>query len=133
MKLLFVLLFFIQANFFSQSDTIDCSPISFGCFAVEKMPAIIGGLDSLHLRLIYPTEAIKHKIEGKVYVLVTIDSLGNPYCAKIIKGIGYGCDEEALRLVNSSKYSAGEQRGKPVMITMSIPIVFKIDDDFWFY
>ncbi|MCH7516064.1 MAG: energy transducer TonB [Bacteroidetes bacterium] len=94
------------------------------------MPAIISGLDSLHLRLIYPTEAIKHKIEGKVYVLVTIDSLGNPFCAKIIKGIGYGCDEEALRLVNSSKYTAGEQRGKPIVITMSIPIVFKIDDNF---
>ncbi len=130
MKLLFVLLFFIQANFFPQSDSIDCNPLSFGCISVEKMPAIIGGQDSLQLRLIYPTEAIKNKIEGKVYVLVTIDSLGNPFCAKIIKGIGYGCDVEALRLVNSSKYTAGEQRGKPVVITMSIPIVFQIDDNF---
>ena len=130
MKLLFVLLFFIQSNFYPQSDSIDCSSLQSGCFSVEKMPAIIGGLDSLHLRLIYPTEAIKYKIEGEVYVLVTIDSLGNPFCAKIIIGIGYGCDEEALRLVNSSKYTAGEQRGKPVVITMSIPIVFKIDDNF---
>ncbi len=129
MKLLFVLLFFIQANFFPQSDTIDCNPLSFGCISIEKMPAIIGGLDSLHLRLIYPQEALKHKIEGKVYVLVTIDTLGSPYCAKIIKGIGYGCDEEALRLVNSSEYTAGEQRGKPVVITMAIPIAFKIDDN----
>jgi len=130
MKLLFVSLFFIQANFFPQSASIDCSSLQSECFSVEKMPAILGGLDSLHLRLIYPTEAIKHKIEGKVYVLVTIDSLGNPFCAKIIKAIGYGCDEEALRLVNSSKYTAGEQRGKPVVITMSIPIVFKIDGNF---
>jgi len=129
MKLLFVLLFFIQANFFPQSDTIDCNPLSFGCISIEKMPAIIGGLDSLHLRLIYPQEALKHKIEGKVCVLVTIDTLGSPYCAKIIKGIGYGCDEEALRLVNSSEYTAGEQRGKPVVITMAIPIAFKIDDN----
>ncbi len=129
MKLLFVLLFFIQANFFPQSDTIDCNPLSFGCISIEKMPAIIGGLDSLHLRLIYPQEALKHKIEVKVCVLVTIDTLGSPYCAKIIKGIGYGCDEEALRLVNSSEYTAGEQRGKPVVITMAIPIAFKIDDN----
>jgi len=129
MKLLFVLLFFIQANFFPQSGTIDCNPLSFGCFSVLKMPTIIGGLNSLLLRLIYPQEALKHKIEGKVYVLVTIDTLGNPFCQKIIKGIGYSCDEEALRLVNSSKYTAGEQRGKRVVITMSIPIVFKIDDN----
>jgi len=130
MKLLFVSLFFIQANLFPQSDSIDCSSLQSGSFSVEKMPFIIGGLDSLHLRLIYPTEAIKHKIEGKVYVLVTIDSLGNPFCTKIIRGIGYGCDEEALRLVNSSKYTVGEQRGKPVVITMSIPIVFKIYGNF---
>jgi len=130
MKLLFVLFFFIQANFFPQSTTIDCDSLQSRCFSVEKMPVIIGGMGSLHLRLIYPPEALKHKIEGKVYVLVTIDSLGNPFCARIIKGIGYACDEEALRLVNSSRYTAGEQRGKPVVITMSIPIVFKIDDDF---
>lgn len=130
MKLLFVLFFFIQANFFPQSTTIDCDSLQSRCFSVEKMPVIIGGMESLHLRLIYPPEALKHKIEGEVYVLVTIDSLGNPFCARIIKGIGYACDEEALRLVNSSRYTAGEQRGKPVVITMSIPIVFKIDDDF---
>ena len=92
MKLLFVLLFFIQANFFPQSTTIDCDSLQSRCFSVEKMPVIIGGMGSLHLRLIYPPEA--------------------------------------LRLVNSSRYTAGEQRGKPVVITMSIPIVFKIDDDF---
>ncbi len=130
MKLLFVLLFFIQANFFPQSTTIDCDSLQSRCFSVEKMPVIKGVMGSLHLRLIYPPEALKHKIEGKVYVLVTIDSLGNPFCARIIKGIGYACDEEALRLVNSSRYTAGEQRGKPVVITMSIPTVFKIDDDF---
>ena len=129
MKILFVLLFFTQANYFPQSDTIDCTPLSFGCILVEKMPAIIGGLDSLHIRLIYPQEALNHKIEGKVYVLVTIDTLGNPYCQKIIRGIGYGCDEEALRLVKSSKFKAGEQRGKHVAITMSILIVFKIHDN----
>jgi len=103
MKLLFVLLFFIQANFFPQSGTIDCHPLSFGCISVEKMPAIIGSLDSLHLRLIYPQEALKHKIEGKVYVLVTIDTLGNPFCQKIIKGIGYGCDEEAFFKIYSRR------------------------------
>jgi len=48
MKILFVLLFFTQANYFPQSDTIDYTPLSFGCISVEKMPAIIGGLDSLH-------------------------------------------------------------------------------------
>jgi len=130
MKLLFVLLFFIQSNLFPQSNTIDCSSIFSGCFAVEKMPVLIGGLDSLHFRLIYPQEALKHNIEGKVYVLVAVDTLGNPVCAKIIKGIGYSCDEEALRLVNTSKYTAGEQRGKPVVVPMAISIVFTIDDNF---
>ena len=90
------------------------------------MPEIIGGLDLLQNEIQYPTEALINQIEGKVYILAFIDTLGNPLNAKPIKGIGYGCDEEARRLIMQSKFTPAMTRGKKVNSQVSIPIVFKL-------
>ncbi|HVO76114.1 MAG TPA: energy transducer TonB [Ignavibacteriaceae bacterium] len=92
------------------------------------MPELIGGIDNLQNRIKYPDAAVQNKVEGKVYVLVLIDSLGTPNCPKILKGIGYGCDEEALRLVSSSKYSPGRQRGRSINADVMIPVLFKLPE-----
>ncbi len=46
--------------------------------------------------------------------------------AKIIKGIGAGCDEAAIDAVKQTKFTPGKQKGKPVKVQVSIPIVFKL-------
>ena len=126
--ILFVLLLGINTycQFFEDSDCDSIFSSFTGCWTFEKAPEIIGGIDSLQLRLIYPQQALENKIEGKVYVLTIIDSSGALLCSKIIKGIGYGCDEEALRLVNSSKFNPAISRGKGYATPFSIPIKFEI-------
>lgn len=132
MKLLIILgIFSISVQ--SQVNLLNCDSLIYeehrGCLFVEIMPALIGGLDSLQSRLIYPKHAKESNIEGKVYVWVMIDSTGNQFCATIIKSLGYGCDEEALRLVTSSKFEPGILRQKPYAMPISIPVVFSLSDD----
>jgi TonB family protein len=94
--------------------------------AVEEMPELLGGLKGLQSKIKYPEIAKRAGIEGKVYVLAFIDEKGNVANAKIIKGIGAGCDEAALDAVKQIKFTPGKQRGKPVKVQVSIPIMFKL-------
>lgn len=94
--------------------------------STEVMPELIGGLSSIQSKIKYPEIAKRAGIEGKVYVLAFIDETGNVANAKIIKGIGAGCDEAALDAVKQTKFTPGRQRGKPVKVQVTIPIVFKL-------
>ena len=94
--------------------------------AVEEMPEPIGGMYSIQSKIKYPEIAKRAGIEGKVYVLALIDEDGNVASARIIKGIGAGCDEAALDAVTQTKFKPGRQKGKPVKVQVSIPIVFKL-------
>jgi protein TonB len=129
MNVVFIILFFSIA-IYCQDGPVNCDSIIFnedmGCVYYEKMPELIGGLDSLQSRLVYPKEAFEDSIEGKVYVIVVIDSTGKQYCARVIKGIGYGCDEEALRLVRASKFNPGIWKGEPYIMPITIPIIFSL-------
>jgi len=95
--------------------------------AVEEMPFPIGGLKAIQEKIVYPEEAKNSGIEGKVYILAFINENGNVDKAKVLKGIGGGCDEAALNAVMKTKFSPGKQKGKPVKVQVSIPIVFKLD------
>lgn len=94
--------------------------------AVEDMPEPIGGLKSIQEKIHYPEIAKRAGIEGKVYVLAFINENGDVVSAKIIKGIGAGCDEAALDAVKQTKFNPGRQRGKAVKVQVSIPISFKL-------
>ncbi|MCJ7554169.1 MAG: energy transducer TonB [Ignavibacteriaceae bacterium] len=94
--------------------------------AVENMPEVIGGLYSIQSKIKYPEIAKRAGIEGNVYVQAFIDENGNVANAKIIKGIGSGCDEAALDAVKQTKFKPGRQKGKPVKVQVSIPIAFKL-------
>jgi len=132
-----VLILFISSLSFSQIE----EETLYG-YVYELMPEIIGGLQSIQNRLVYPDSALKYCIEGKVYVLALIYSVGNVESARIIKGIGYGCDEEAIRLILSAKFSPATCRVKklptdttkektysviPYQCSLSIPIRFKLN------
>ncbi|MBK7336771.1 MAG: TonB family protein [Saprospirales bacterium] len=75
-----------------------------------RKPHFEGGLNAMRKiireNLRYPEEALNNKIEGTVVVKYAIDHLGKVTDAKVIAGIGHGCDEEAIRLVHlfSSRY-----------------------------
>jgi len=94
--------------------------------AVEEMPEPIGGIQAIQSKIVYPEIAKRAGIEGKVYVLAFVDEKGTVTKAEIIKGLGAGLDEAALNAVKATKFKPGKQRGKPVKVQVSIPIVFKL-------
>lgn len=75
----------------------------------------------------YPAQARRMGVEGKVFVEFVVGKDGSITEAKVIKGIGAGCDEEALRVVQAAPaWTPGKQRGKPVRQKMVLPITFKL-------
>ena len=94
--------------------------------AVEEMPEPIGGIQAIQSKIVYPEIAKRAGVEGKVYVLAFVDEHGTVADAKIIKGIGAGCDEAALNAVIQTKFKPGKQRGVPVKVQVSIPIIFRL-------
>lgn len=93
----------------------------------EIMPEPIGGIGAITEKITYPEDAKEKKIEGKVYVLAFVDEMGDVTGVMLLKGIGSGCDEEALNAVKNTKFSPGLIDGKPVKTQVSIPIIFKLE------
>ena len=94
--------------------------------AVEEMPEPIGGIKGIQEKIEYPEIAKRAGVEGKVYILAFVDESGNVMKAQVLKGIGAGCDEAALDAVQKTKFKPGKQRGVPVKVQVSIPIIFKL-------
>ena len=94
--------------------------------AVEEMPEPIGGIKAIQEKISYPEIAKRAGVEGKVYILAFVDENGNVTKAQVLKGIGAGCDEAALDAVQKTKFKPGKQRGVPVKVQVSIPIIFKL-------
>ncbi len=102
----------------------EAEPVFF--VAVEEMPQPIGGISAIQKRIKYPEIARRAGVQGRVFVKAFVDENGNVFKVELIKGIGAGCDEEALKAVKETKFKPGKQRGKPVKVQVSIPILFKI-------
>jgi TonB family protein len=92
----------------------------------DEMPEPIGGLASIQKNIRYPQLAKLAGVEGKVYVLAFLDENGSVVNARVIKGIGSGCDEAALEAVKVVKFTPARNNGKPVKVQVTIPIVFKL-------
>jgi protein TonB len=75
----------------------------------------------------YPAEARRKGVEGRVFIEFVINEDGSISNTKPLKGIGAGCDEEALRVVaNSPAWIPAKQDGKTVRQRMVVPIVFSL-------
>jgi protein TonB len=94
--------------------------------AVEEMPEPVGGIQAIQSKIEYPEIAKRAGVEGKVYILAFVNENGDVTKAEVIKGLGAGCDEAALTAVKQTKFKPGKQRGVPVKVQVSIPIVFKL-------
>ncbi|AKP49863.1 energy transducer TonB [Cyclobacterium amurskyense] len=98
---------------------------------VENMPTPPGGMEGwnkyLSKNLKYPTQARRMGIEGTVYVVFVVNTDGSIQDVGILRGVGGGCDEEAVRVVkNAPSWEPGRQRGRPVRVKMRLPIRFKL-------
>lgn len=93
----------------------------------EQMPILIGGLAELQRKVVYPEEAREQGIEGRVTVQFLVTEQGNVICPRVVRGIGGGCNEAAVEAVKRAKFEPGMQRGEPVRIQYSLPIVFRLE------
>lgn len=96
----------------------------------EEMPTPVGGFNEFYKffakNVVYPPIARKAAIEGRVILEITINSEGKLSNAVVAKGIGFGCDKEALRVMKLwEDWNPGKQRGKPRTIRMYVPLVFR--------
>ena len=98
---------------------------------VEDQPEFPGGIGAFYkyvaTNLRYPAQARRMGIAGKVFVQFVVEKDGRLTDVQILKGIGAGCDEDALRVIKKSKaWKPGRQRGRPVKVRIIIPINFRL-------
>ena len=93
---------------------------------VEQMPELIGGMAALQKEVVYPERALRANIQGRVYVQFIVNEKGEVENPRVIRGIGGGCDEEAIRVVKLAKFTPGMQRGRPVRVQYNLPVIFMI-------
>jgi TonB family protein len=74
----------------------------------------------------YPKEALEEKIEGTVFIKYTINFKGKVIETKVVKSLGYGCDEEAQRVIELMKFEAPKNRGIKVKFFKNIQIHFRL-------
>lgn len=95
-----------------------------------QKPKYIGGKQAwqklLKENLKYPAKALEKKIEGKVQLSYEVNGNGKVLRPKVTKGIGYGCDEEAIRLVKMMKYAKASNRKVKIITHHKIAIQFKL-------
>lgn len=76
----------------------------------------------------YPEIAKESNIQGRVTVKFVVNEEGNVSDIIVVKGIGGGCDEEAVRVVKKMpKWKPGKQNGRPVKVYFSLPITFRLE------
>ena len=107
------------------SDMVDVYTI------VEQMPEFPGGneklMEFISSNIQYPQEAKEKGVQGRVHVNFVVDTDGCIGDVKVLRGIGGGCDEEAVRVVKSMpQWQPGKQRGKAVKVAYTIPFDFKL-------
>jgi periplasmic protein TonB len=99
---------------------------------VEESASPVGGMSPFYefiaRNVKYPAQARRLSIEGRVFVEFVVEKDGTLTNIKTLKGIGAGCDEEAVRVLGlAPKWIPGKQRGRPARQKMVLPIIFKTD------
>lgn len=99
---------------------------------LDQMPEYPGGIKALYeflgTNLQYPAEALENEIEGTVYVKFIVDEYGKISSPFVVRGIGAGCDEEAIRIINlMPQWKPGVKSGKNVSVWYTIPVKFTLN------
>lgn len=98
---------------------------------VEQMPEFPDGPTAMtkfiNDNIRYPEEARLQKIEGTVVVQFVVTKEGKITKATVVRGIGYGCDEEAVRVIQSMPdWKPGKHNNKAVYVNFTLPVKFKL-------
>jgi TonB family protein len=98
----------------------------------DENPTFPGGITELYRfiaqNLKYPIEARQNKIQGKVFAKFVVRKDGSTSDISVLKGIGYGCDEEVVRIIGIlPKWNAGKQNGIPVNVYFTMPVNFILE------
>lgn len=113
-----------------QSPTIDGETVF---TVVEQIPEFPGGSKALFKYLgeniKYPAAAARANVQGKVFLSFVVTTDGEIKDIKVLKGIGFGADEESIRVVSAMpRWTPGKQDGKPVNVRYNLPIAFLTND-----
>ena len=95
---------------------------------VEQMPEMIGGPMAFYEALRYPEMARRAGIEGRVIIQFIVDADGSVSNPRVLRGIGGGTDEAAIEAITKMKFTPGMQRGQPVKVRMTQPVVFRLQE-----
>lgn len=121
------LLVLISVNYgFAQSGNSGNEPIF---TVVEKHPEFPGGMrafqDYLATNVRYPETARAGRVEGRVFVSFIVRSDGRITDVGVLKGLGYGCDEEAVRVISAMpNWKPGTQSGRAVNVKYNLVVPF---------
>lgn len=99
---------------------------------VEQNPEFPGGQAAMYRyigdNMKYPSAAQRANVSGKVFVKFVVERDGSIGDIQVLKGIGFGCDEEATRVIKSMpKWSPGRQNGRNVRVYFTMPISFRLE------
>ena len=102
--------------------------------SVEENPEFSGGVKEMYKfiaqNLRYPAAAQRANVQGKVFVKFIVRKDGFASDFSILKGIGFGCDEETVRVLSLlPQWKPGKQKGKPVNVYFTMPVSFILEDD----
>lgn len=101
---------------------------------VEENPSFEGGVKKMYefigRNLRYPEPAKRANVQGKVFVKFIVRKDGTVSDLQVLKGVGFGCDEETVRVLGSMpKWNPGKQNGKPVSVYFTMPISFVLEEN----
>jgi protein TonB len=99
---------------------------------VEKLPEFPGGMAEMYKfinsNIKYPSAAQRGNISGRVFVKFVVEKDGSISSIEIMKGIGFGCDEEAARVIKSMpRWSPAKQNGKSVRVYYNMPVFYRLE------
>jgi len=98
---------------------------------VDEYPEFTGGMKAftkyMERNLRYPSQAQEEGVKGKVFVSFVVERDGSITDVKVLRGIGYGCDEEAMKVIKKSPlWKPGKNKGIPVRVRYNMPINFNL-------
>ncbi len=101
-------------------------------FDIQSYPEFEGGMKAwakfIQRNLRYPNAAQEVDAQGKVYISFVVEKDGSVSNVTVLKGIGYGCDEEAVRVISKSpKWKPGKQNDQNVRVRYNMPLSFTIN------
>ncbi len=95
-----------------------------------QLPQVIGGNEAFKKyiadNMVYPVEAIEKRVEGIVHLNSEIDDNGNVINVEILHGLGFGCNEEAIRLINNVQFGAVKNKGVRLKTKKRFKIKFQL-------